>query len=171
MFTAMIGTTVFREWGDGLFGTGWDVPNNSWEFADISIANGIVNNKTSGSYVFDERKLSYFTRLQYDYKGKYLASFMMRRDASTRFGPDNVAAFFPSGTVGWVLTDEPFLKDVNNVELIKLRGSYGILGSDKIPNRQYLLYLATLDGEAMYVFRQLSEPRELRSRCAAKSNH
>jgi TonB-linked SusC/RagA family outer membrane protein len=153
--TAMIGTTVFREWGDGLFGTGWDVPNNSWEFADISIANGIVNNKTSGSYVFDERKLSYFTRLQYDYKGKYLASFMMRRDASTRFGPDNVAAFFPSGTVGWVLTDEPFLKDVNNVELIKLRGSYGILGSDKIPNRQYLSFL---NGEAMYVFDNILTP-------------
>jgi TonB-linked SusC/RagA family outer membrane protein len=153
--TAMLGTTVIKEWGDGLFGTGWDVPNNSWEFADISLAEGIVENKTSNSYVYDQRKLSYFARLQYDYKGKYLASFMMRRDASTKFGPDNAAAFFPSGTLGWVLTDEAFLKDVNNVELVKLRGSYGILGSDKIDN---FLYLATLDGEAMYVFNNSLTP-------------
>jgi TonB-linked SusC/RagA family outer membrane protein len=153
--TAMLGTTVIKEWGDGLFGTGWDVPNNSWEFADISLANGIVENKTSNSYVFDQRKLSYFARLQYDYKGKYLASFMMRRDASTRFGPDNAAAFFPSGTLGWVLTDESFLKDVNNIELIKLRGSYGILGSDKIGDFQYL---SLLNGEAMYVFNNLLTP-------------
>jgi TonB-linked SusC/RagA family outer membrane protein len=153
--TAMLGTTVIKEWGDGLFGTGWDVPNNSWEFADISQAEGIVENKTSNSYVYDQRKLSYFARLQYDYKGKYLASFMMRRDASTKFGPDNAAAFFPSGTLGWVLTDESFLKDVNNVELIKLRGSYGILGSDKIGD---FLYLTTLDGEAMYVFNNSLTP-------------
>lgn len=147
--TATIGTTVFKTWGDNLNGTGWDVPNNSWEFADISLANGITESKSTGSYVFDQRRLSYFARIQYDYKGKYLVSAMFRRDASTRFGPDNAAAYFPSATAGWIISDEDFLKNVNNIELVKLRASYGILGSDKIPDYQYL---SQLTGEGTYVF-------------------
>lgn len=93
--TAMLGTTVIKSWGDYLSATGYDVPNNSWDFADISLANGIAESKAVGSYVYDTRKLSYFARLQYDYKGKYLVSAMLRRDASMKFGPDNAAAFFP----------------------------------------------------------------------------
>lgn len=146
--TAMLGSTVFKEWGDGLFATGWDVPNNSWDFADIILTDGIVENLTNSSYVYDQRRLSYFARVQYDYKGKYLFSAMLRRDASTKFGPENVAAFFPSITAGWILSDEAFLKDINNIELVKLRGSYGIQGNDRIDN---FGYLSVLDGEAMYV--------------------
>ncbi len=147
--TATIGTTVFKTWGNNLNGTGYDVPNNSWEFADISLANGVSEAKSTGSYVFDQRRLSYFARVQYDYLGKYLVSAMFRRDASTRFGPDNAAAYFPSATAGWIISDEDFMKDVNNVDLLKLRASYGILGSDKIPDYQYL---AQLTGEGTYVF-------------------
>ncbi len=52
-----IGTTVFKDWGNGLNGTGWDVPYNSWDFADISLANGIANTKTVDSYTYDQRRL------------------------------------------------------------------------------------------------------------------
>jgi TonB-dependent starch-binding outer membrane protein SusC len=154
-----IGTTVFQEWGDGLNGTGWDVPNNSWEFADISIADGLVDGKTSGSYVFDQRRLSYFARAQYDYQGKYLASVMFRRDASTKFGPDNAVAYFPSATLGWIISDEEFMNQYKNLNLLKLRASYGILGSDKIGNFRYR---SLLNGEATYVFNnQLANGRAI----------
>jgi TonB-dependent starch-binding outer membrane protein SusC len=57
--------------------------------------------------------LSYFTRLQYDYKGKYLLSAILRRDASTKFGPDNSVAYFPSATMGWIISEEDFMKDAD----------------------------------------------------------
>jgi hypothetical protein len=57
-------------------------------------------------------RLSYFARGQYDYKGKYLFSAMIRRDASTRFGPGNKVGYFPSFTAGWVVSDEGFLAQI-----------------------------------------------------------
>jgi len=147
--TATLGTTVFQTWGDNLDATGFDVPNNSWEFADISLANGLNTTKATGSWVYDQRRLSYFARAQYDYKGKYLVSAMLRRDASTKFGPENTAAWFPSTTLGWIISDENFLKDNKKIDLIKFRMSYGILGSDKIDDYQYI---SQLNGEGVYIF-------------------
>lgn len=143
-----IGTTVFKEWGNGLNATGYDVPNNSWEFADISLTTGYIDGISSGSYTYDQRRLSYFARAQYDYKGKYLVSAMFRRDASTKFGPDNAVAYFPSATVGWIVSDESFLEDVDQIDFLKIRASYGILGSDKI---EAYKYISQLNGEGVYV--------------------
>lgn len=148
-FVGTIGNTIFKEWGNGLFATGYDVPNNSWEFADISLTTGTLNAKTNSSYVYDERRLSYFGRLQYDYKGKYLLSAMLRRDASTKFGPDNRVGYFPSFTAGWIVSDEPFYGESKILNFMKLRASYGTLGNDQIPNNGYL---GLLGGEATYVF-------------------
>ncbi len=146
--TGTLGTTVYKNWGDNLGATGWDVPNNSWEFADISLANGLVDSKTAGSYVYDQRRLSYFLRGQYDYRGKYLASVMIRRDASTKFGPENAVAYFPSATLGWIISDEDFMGGFEKLNLLKFRLSYGRLGSDKIGDYRYI---STLNGEGTYV--------------------
>ena len=148
---ATIGNTIFKEYGNGLFATGYDVPNNSWEFADISLtkgapAAGII---PVSSYVFDERKLSYFGRVQYDFRGKYLLSAMLRRDSSTKFGPGNKVGYFPSFTAGWVISDEGFYGESKLVNFMKLRASYGTLGNDRIGNNGYI---SQLSGEATYVF-------------------
>jgi len=147
-FTGTLGTTVFKTWGNNLNATGYDVPNNSWEFADISLADGLNNTKATGSWTYDQRRLSYFTRLQYDYAGKYLASFMLRRDASTKFGPDNAVAWFPSATLGWIISEENFMKEMDKIDMLKFRISYGILGSDKIDD---FMYISRLNGEAVYI--------------------
>lgn len=144
-----LGTSSYKEWGNGLFATGYDVPNNAWEFADISLATGLPTEKNVGSYVYDERLNSYFGRLQYDYDGKYLVSGMVRRDSSTKFGPDNAVAYFLSATGGWVVSKEKFLANSKNINLLKFRTSYGTLGNDKIPGNGYV---GILDGEATYVF-------------------
>ena len=147
--TTTLGTTVYKTWGDHLEGTGYDVPNNSWEFADIGLANGTTDAKVVNSWTYDQRRLSYFARLQYDYEGRYLLSAMLRRDASTKFGPDNTVAYFPSVTLGWNLAKESFMERYEDIDLLKLRLSYGILGSDKIEDYQYI---SQLGGEATYVF-------------------
>jgi len=148
-FVATLGNTIYKEWGNGLNATGYDVPNNSWEFADISLTTGVLEAKTNGSYAYDERRLSYFGRMQYDYKGKYLFSGMIRRDASTKFGPSNRVAYFPSFTGGWILSDEDFFGTEKVVSFAKLRASYGTLGNDQIRNNGYL---GILGGEGTYVF-------------------
>lgn len=148
-FVGTIGNTIFKEWGNGLFATGYDVPNNSWEFADISLTTGTLDAKTNSSYVYDERRLSYFGRLQYDFKGRYLLSAMLRRDASTKFGPTNRVGYFPSFTAGWIVSDEPFYGESKTLNFMKLRASYGTLGNDQIPNNGYV---GLLGGEATYVF-------------------
>ncbi|MCT4603626.1 MAG: TonB-dependent receptor [Marinifilum sp.] len=147
--TATLGTTVYKNWGDHLDATGFDVPNNSWEFADISLARGNSEKNPANSWDYDDRRLSYFTRLQYDYEGKYLFSAMFRRDASTKFGPDESVGYFNSATAGWVISDEDFLNDIDAIDFVKLRASYGFLGSDKIDPNQFL---SLLDGEGTYVF-------------------
>ena len=147
-FTGTLGTTVFKTWGNNLNATGFDIPNNSWEFADIGLANGLNTSKATGSWVYDQRRLSYFTRLQYDYRGKYLVSAMLRRDASTKFGPDNSVAYFPSTTMGWIISEEDFMQGLEKIDFIKIRLSYGFLGSDKIGDYQYI---SQLNGEGTYV--------------------
>nr|WP_321222595.1 TonB-dependent receptor [uncultured Psychroserpens sp.] len=147
--TVTLGTTIFKTFGNGLFATGYDVPNNSWEFADISLATGTSDARDVGSYTFDERRLSFFARAQYAFEGKYLLSAMIRRDLSTRFGPENRVAYFPSLTAGWIISDENFFDDINSVNFLKLRASYGVLGNDQIGNNGYV---SLLDGEATYVF-------------------
>jgi len=147
--TATAGMTVIRNWGDGLFATGYDVPNNSWDFADISLTTGTNDGLNNGAYKYDIRKLSFFGRVQYDFKGKYLVSGMLRRDASTRFGPENRVGYFPSVTGGWILSEEDFLADSQAISFLKIRGSFGILGNDEAGGAQF--YRSLLNGEATYV--------------------
>lgn len=144
-----VGTTVYKTWGNGLSATGYDVPYNSWEFADLSLITFVPKVLTNSSYDYDQRRLSYFGRLQYDYKGKYLLSAMIRRDASSKFGPDNQIAYFPSFTGGWVVSDENFFGEPKIINFLKFRASYGTLGNDQIGDYRFLGQLA---GEATYVF-------------------
>jgi TonB-linked SusC/RagA family outer membrane protein len=150
-FKTTLGTTVYKEYGNGLFATGYDVPNNSWHNADISLAIGTSPNggRDVGSYFYDERRLSYFGRLEYDYAQKYLLSLAIRRDASTKFGPDNRVGIFPSLTAGWKISDESFFPKSNYFNFLKLRASYGVLGNDQIRNNGYV---GSLSGEGTYVF-------------------
>lgn len=148
-FVVTLGNTIFQEWGNGVAATGFDVPYNSWEYADIGLTKGASDDLTNSSYTYDERRLSYFGRLQYDYKGKYLFSAMIRRDASTKFGPENAVAYFPSFTAGWVVSDESFYSSNKWINFFKVRASYGTLGNDQIPPNSYT---SLLTGEATYVF-------------------
>tara|TARA_R110002020_G_scaffold303939_2_gene519524 strand:+ start:164741 stop:167779 length:3039 start_codon:yes stop_codon:yes gene_type:complete len=145
-FTA--GMTAFKQFGEGLYGSRTGVQANSWDFADLNTATGSGDEQTNSSYSYDLRRLSFFGRLQYAYKDKYLLSAMLRRDSSTKFGPNNRVAYFPSVTAGWVVSEEGFFNEDGFVNFLKLRGSYGVMGNDRIPD---YIYLSLLNGEATYV--------------------
>jgi len=78
--------------------------------------------------------LSYVGRLNYSYADKYLAEFLVRTDASTKFAPENYWGVFPSLSLGWVMSEEQWFKrNIEWVDFFKLRGSVGLLGMDNIP--------------------------------------
>ncbi|QDK78308.1 TonB-dependent receptor [Spirosoma sp. KCTC 42546] len=77
---------------------------------------------------------SYLSRLTYNYKGKYLFTAAVRTDGSSRFGANNQFGTFPSASVGWVLSDEDFMKTVMPVSFAKIRASYGVIGNNNIGN-------------------------------------
>ncbi len=83
---------------------------------------------------------SYLSRLTYNYKGKYLFTAAIRSDGSSRFGANNRWGTFPSASVGWVISDESFLKPVQQISFAKVRASYGVIGNNNIGNyTQYAL--------------------------------
>ncbi|WP_255452795.1 TonB-dependent receptor [Aquimarina sp. RZ0] len=79
---------------------------------------------------------SYFGRVNYSHKGKYLLTATLRADGSTRFGDNNKYGYFPSFAAGWRLSDEDFIPEVFSD--LKLRLGYGITGNQEIPSNQYV---------------------------------
>jgi TonB-linked SusC/RagA family outer membrane protein len=73
-------------------------------------------------------------KADYIFKGRYIVGASVRRDQSSRFGADNQVGYFPSGSLGWRVIDEPFLKEQTAVSELKLRGSYGETGNQPTAN-------------------------------------
>ncbi|MEH6307958.1 TonB-dependent receptor [Olivibacter sp. CPCC 100613] len=104
-----------------------DFPNDQipWLSAGATVL-GAASNTTAWSLE------SLIGRLNYSFKGRYLLSAAMRRDGSSRFGNDRKWGSFPSVSVGWVASEENFLKENEKISFLKLRASYGLVGNNNI---------------------------------------
>ena len=89
---------------------------------------------TNSRYTF----LSYFLRANYSFLDRYLLSASVRADGSSRFGENNRYGWFPAASVGWVLSEENFLKNVGFLSYLKLRASYGLTGNAEIGQNNFL---------------------------------
>lgn len=78
--------------------------------------------------------LSYFGRATFSILDKYLIKGSLRYDGSSRFGASNRYGIFPAASVGWIISEEDFIKDSETISLLKLRGSYGVTGNAGIGN-------------------------------------
>ena len=163
-FDFLLGTSIRSEKYKGFFGDG---PLNggpeTWDNAFLANSTSIlqiVDDIATTSLVSsndgrnENRWYSFFGRIQYDYDNKYLFSAMVRRDASTKFGPNDRIGYFPSVSGGWVASNEDFF-NVNPISSLKIRGSWGITGNDKIGEFAWLGLLQGLGGEATYPFGDL----------------
>ncbi len=111
---------------------GQGFPNDKLQ--TLASAAEIVAGTSVDSYY---RFLSYFARATYDYDTRYLLNITVRADGSSRFGEENRYGVFPSASVGWVMSNEAFLKGSKKVSLLKLRASYGLTGNAGIGNFDY----------------------------------
>ena len=147
----LLGTSIYKTTGEFTGKIGYDIIDNNIANANIGQVSDVEDRfeDEGRNSKFDARLLSYFTRVQYDYKGKYLFSAVLRRDGSTKFAPKNKFGYFPSASIGWVASDEEFMGENNFFDLLKVRASYGILGNDRIGDYRYT---SLLNGEGVYFF-------------------
>ena len=97
----------------------------------------LEKNNAGGAY--ERARLNYFGRVAYNFKEKYLAEFLWRYDGSDIFPEDTRYGFFPGGMLGWVMSEENFIKnELPVINFLKLRGSWGQMGNDQIATYQYL---------------------------------
>ena len=133
----LAGFSVLNSNGNATSQSGSDFYVNTLKqvnFALIVDPTQIVNATPSA---FATGLLSYYGRLNYNYKEKYLFSATIRSDASSLFGPTNRTGIFPSASAGWIVSEEPFLKESKVIDLLKVRASWGVNGNNFISPYQY----------------------------------
>ncbi|HCO67728.1 MAG TPA: SusC/RagA family TonB-linked outer membrane protein, partial [Dysgonomonas sp.] len=101
--------------------------------------------------LYEDKMMSYFGRINYDYRGKYLFEANMRADASSRFHKDHRWGYFPSFSAGWRMSEEAFMNDVTWIDNLKVRASWGQLGNIENVGR-YDYFAAYSVGENNYNF-------------------
>jgi TonB-linked SusC/RagA family outer membrane protein len=131
---------------------GFSVQNTSGSTSSLSGTDFYVNtlNQANFALIVDQSKivnaipysyatglLSYYGRLTYNYKEKYLLAGTLRSDASSLFGPTTRTGVFPSVSGGWIVSEESFLKNSAVIDFLKLRASWGVNGNNFISPYQY----------------------------------
>lgn len=140
-FGAMLGSSMSQYSGTWLNGSNVDLIFNSLNHAYLSNATNTLSNLLSlgGNKDADIKKLSYFGRLNYNYKETYLINATFRADGSSNFASGNRFGYFPSISTGWIMSNESFMEPAKNwMDYFKLRASWGQVGNQNVSAFQYL---------------------------------
>jgi TonB-linked SusC/RagA family outer membrane protein len=145
-FQILAGMSAQKNKGENLGGLKEGIPVNNLKDASLQFPVArLDNNFYGGEYLSTLSSL--FGRVTYDFKEKYLFTGVIRRDGSSRFGPNNKYGYFPSISLGWVASKEAFFPENKVISLLKFRGSYGVTGNDRIGDFRYL---STVSGGRNY---------------------
>ena len=105
------------------------IPAESQSFYSLGSASTVLG---VGSFLSQWTINSFMTRINYDYNDKYLLTLTLRRDGSSRFGENTKYGNFPGIAVGWNVSNEPFMKGITSIDLLKIRASYGSVGNQGV---------------------------------------
>ena len=127
---------------------GVDVLERNQEFVNISTVNvpdgqqninaSDIEGRNIRGFPIENSLISYFARVNYEFDNKYLLTATVRRDGSSKFGPNNRFGTFPSASIGWRISEEGFLKSSNFIDELKIRASYGEVGNQNIGDFRFL---------------------------------
>ena len=150
-FEAMAGTSYINYAGTSVEANNADSVFNDLEHAWIDN----TTNKDGAKITIKGKKeenllMSYFGRLNYNFKETYLFNATLRADGSSKFSPGNQWSYFPSVSAGWVMSNEAFLKDSQAINFLKLRASWGQVGNQAVGNFQYLAVMKS--NNTNYIF-------------------
>ena len=136
ILTALVGTEAIKNQFHQQVGTDRNFPDQSPNMRYLG--NGLVLNKGAYESASGWALLSAFARVNYNYDNRYLAEGVIRYDGSSRFSPNYRWGAFYSGSLGWNINREAFLKDVSWLDQMKLRASVGQTGNQEIGLYNYL---------------------------------
>ncbi|UCS94907.1 SusC/RagA family TonB-linked outer membrane protein [Echinicola marina] len=126
-----------------------DFPSDAFTYNNIGT--GLYNQEEGrlgmGSYKNSSKLIAFFGRVNYSFKGKYMASASLRHEGSSKFGYDNKWGSFPALSVGWRISDEAFAQGISWLEDLKIRADYGVTGNQNFGN---YLSLDTYTGYGYY---------------------
>lgn len=141
---ALLGYTYQKgtENSAGMSNVGFDFDDT--ETNDIGSGTGLLNGKAGlSSYKESHTYIGFFGRVLYNYDQRYLASVSLRRDGSSRFGKNHKWGWFPAVSLGWRISREAFLRDVEWLNELKIRGGYGVTGNQDFSNYKSLILMTT----------------------------
>ena len=151
-FSVLLGQSAKKSSGSYLYGSRNNITNYSRPYIDAST--GLAANAdrdAAGAPSVDATLASIFARASYNYDERYMLQVTVRRDGSSRFGPNNHYAVFPSFSLGWNLTNEKFMnKRPNWLTTTKIRLSWGKNGNENIGNFKYTV-LTSPGNNAIFV--------------------
>lgn len=151
VFNALVGMESVRYEGTYLNASNWNLLSqfNDFSHAYLDNTTGQAHLDTDGKTVIETRsvgggpstlyrRVSYFGRLGYNYKEKYMFNATLRADGSSKFAAGHRWGYFPSASAGWVITNEDFMASTTSwLDFLKLRASWGQVGNQNIDDFQY----------------------------------
>ena len=135
--------------------------SNMFSQGNTELNGAIIDKSAAGSYTTEYNNEGYFARAQYDYDEKYFVSASFRRDASSRFHPDNRWGNFWSLGAAWIVTKENFMANTSDwLDMLKVKASFGSQGNDDIGNYRYTdtYTIENSNGEMSVAFYQKGNP-------------
>ncbi len=147
--TLMAGTTAFKDMYENLWGSKNDLIFDDFEHSYLDNATDPESANAGGGYS-EHTVASLFARVNYDLLDRYMLTATIRRDGSSRFGDENKYGYFPSASVGWVISREPFMDNLTNfIDVLKLRASWGQNGNESIGD---FGYTSVIGNQNIYYF-------------------
>ncbi len=131
-FTILAGTSSEERSGEKVIGSISDVPYYNEGSLNFNLGTSTTATLDNPTYI--ERYLSYFGRVNYAFKDRYLLTATLRRDGASKFPISNPFDNFPSVGLAWIISDEGFMKDQHIFDLLKFKASWGKLGNAGIPD-------------------------------------
>ncbi|MFC2138222.1 SusC/RagA family TonB-linked outer membrane protein [Bacteroidota bacterium] len=124
------GMEAYREWSYDYYGQRDMAPQTPdyLQYYSQALRDTIYESIIINGSALEERSLAYIGRLNYNYAGKYLLTFNIRRDSRSSFGPENRIGIFPAFSLGWKFSEENFIKNIGIISFGKLRFGYGQTG-------------------------------------------
>ncbi|MGV3539440.1 MAG: SusC/RagA family TonB-linked outer membrane protein [Rufibacter sp.] len=138
--TVLLGGTMQYSGNDNVSGSvqGLTTPiPNDPNFWYLGISNDLETQRNGGG-ASENALAATFARINYSFNRKYLLNMSLRRDGTSKFGPENQYDYFPSVGAGWVLTEESFMQNQNIVDFVKLKASWGQQGNQSVSD--YVIY-------------------------------
>lgn len=129
--SAVLGAGYYKTISESFGLSGSDFFTDAFGYNNVGIASDKDKERIS-SYRAERTKLSQFFRANYSFKDRYIVTFTARRDGSSYFAENNKWGFFPSASVAWRLSEEPFMQNAKAISNLKLRVGYGATGNENV---------------------------------------